>query len=154
MSRPNKKPRGRGSRPFVLFYTDMLQQPNFCRLSSRATKVLMNVAASYTGHNNGDLAVTLKVMALSGWTSNDQLRKALAELLHYGFLVKTRQGGRNQCSLYALGWHPIDHCRGKHDAPETRISPNHWKHEFESFDYAKSLGRGAVFGKSKKRSND
>ena len=154
MSRRSNRPRGRGSRPFVMFYTDMLQHPSFRGLSPRAVKLLMNVTASYTGFNNGDLAVTLTVMEPFGWKSNDQLRKALAELLHYGFLVQTRQGGRNQCSLYALGWHPNDHCRGKHDALETRISPNHWRHEFESFDYAKSLGRGAVFGKSKKRSND
>lgn len=102
-----------------MFYTDMLQHLNFRRLSPRAVKLLMNVSASYSGFNNGDLAVTLTVMEPFGWKSNDQLRKALSELMHYGFLVKTRQGGRNLCSLYALGWHAIDHCKGKHDATET-----------------------------------
>ena len=118
MSRRSNRPRGRGSRPFVMFYTDTLQHLNFRRLSPRAVKLLMNVSASYSGFNNGDLAVTLTVMEPFGWKSNDQLRKALSELMHYGFLVKTRQGGRNLCSLYALGWHAIDHCKGKHDAME------------------------------------
>jgi len=134
-----------------MLYTDMLRHPNFCRLSCRAVKLLVDVSASYTGSNNGDLAVTLKVMSPSGWTSNDQLRKALAELLHYGFFVKTRQGGRNHCSLYALGWHAIDHCKGKHDAMETHTPPDCWKKQIELFDASKYLGRGAVFGKAKNR---
>ena len=46
---------------------------------------------------------------------------ALAELLRYGFLVQTRQGGRSLCSPYALGWHAIDHCKGKHDAMDTHL---------------------------------
>jgi hypothetical protein len=71
-----------------MFYTDMLQHPNFRRLSRRAVKLLMNVSASYSGFNNGDLAVTLTVMAPFGWKSNDQLTKALSELLHYGSLFK------------------------------------------------------------------
>jgi hypothetical protein len=62
MSRQSNRPRGRGSRPFVMFYTEMLQHPNFRRLSRRAVKLLMNVSASYSGFNNGDLAVTLTVM--------------------------------------------------------------------------------------------
>lgn len=102
-----------------MFYTDMLQHLNFRRLSPRAVKLLRNVSVSYSGFNNGDLAVTLTVMEPFGWKNNDQLRKALSELMHYGFLVKIRQSGRNLCSLYALGWHAIDHCKGKHDAMET-----------------------------------
>ena len=150
MSRRSNKPRGRGSRPFVMLYTDMLRHPNFCRLSCRAVKLLVDVSASYTGSNNGDLAVTLKVMSPSGWTSNDQLRKALAELLHYGFFVKTRQGGRNHCSLYALGWHAIDHCKGKHDSIETHTSLDYWRNQVEPFDPLNRLGRGAVFGKAER----
>ena len=151
MSRRSNRPRGRGSRPFVMFYTDMLQHPNFCRLSRRAVKLLMNVSASYSGFNNGDLAVTLTVMAPFGWKSNDQLRKALSELLHYGFLVQTRQGGRNLCSLYALGWHAIHNCKGKHDAMETHTPPDFWRKRVESFDPSNCLVRGAVFGKAERR---
>jgi hypothetical protein len=134
-----------------MFYTDMLQHLNFRRLSPRAVKLLMNVSASYSGFNNGDLAVTLTVMEPFGWKGNDQLRKALSELMHYGFLVKTRQGGRNLCSLYALGWHAIDHCKGKHDATETRTPPDFWRKQFEPFDPSKHLGRGPVFGTAKRR---
>ena len=129
----------------------MLQHLNFRRLSLRAVKLLMNVSASYSGFNNGYLAVTLTVIGPFGWKSNDQLRKALSELMHYGFLVKTRQSGRNLCSLYALGWHAIDHCKGKHDAMETHTAPDCWKKQIELFDASKYLGRGAVFGKADKR---
>lgn len=150
MSRRSNRPRGRGSRPFVMLYTDMLQHPNFRRLSHRAVKLLMNVSASYSGFNNGDLAVTLTVMKPFGWKSNDQLRKALSELLHYGFLVQTRQGGRNLCSLYALGWHAIDHCKGKHDLMETHTSLDYWRNQVEPFDPLNCLGRGAVFGRAER----
>ena len=150
MSRRSNRPRGRGSRPFVMFYADMLQYPNFRGLSSRAVKLLMNVTSSNTGFNNGDLAVTLTVMAPFGWKSNDQLRKALAELLHYGFLVQTRQGGRNLCSLYALSWHAIDHCKGKHDSMERHTSMDYWRNQVEPFDPLNCLGRGAVFGKAER----
>ena len=135
----------------MMLEKEMLQHPNFCRLSCRAVKLLVDVSGSYTGFNNGDLAVTLKVMSPSGWTSNDQLRKALAELLHYGFFVKTRQGGRNRCSLYALGWHAINHCKGKHDAMETRTLPDHWRKQAEPFDLPKHPGHSAVFGRADKR---
>ena len=111
----------------------------------------MNVSASYSGFNNGDLAVTLTVMEPFGWKGNDQLRKALSELMHYGFLVKTRQGGRNLCSLCALGWHAIDHCKGKHDAMEARRPSEDWKKQIEPFDPSNCLGRGAVFGKAERR---
>ena len=145
-----------------MFYTDMLQHLNFRRLSPRAVKLLMNVSASYSGFNNGDLAVTLTVMGPFGWKSNDQLRKALSELMHYGFLVKTRQGGRNLCSLYyALGWYAIDHCKGKHDAidhckgkPDAMETPrpsDDWKKQIEPFDPSNCLGRGAVFGRAERR---
>jgi len=156
MSRRNKGSRnGRsGSKPFVMFYKEMLLHTNFIALSPRALKLLLDVASNYVGSNNGDLCVTLKVMKARGWRSNDQLRKALAELEYYEFLTMTRQGGRNHCSLFALGWFAIDHCKGKHDCKETTLPVNGWKKEREAFDWKKlGLGRSAVFGRSLVRTN-
>ena len=94
------------------------------------------------------------MMKARGWRSNDQLRKALAELEYYEFLTMTRQGGRNHCSLFALGWFAIDHCKGKHDCKETTLPVNGWKKEREAFDWKKlGLGRSAVFGRSLVRTN-
>ena len=147
----SKMPIGRGKRQFIQLYTDMLKHQNFRGLSCRAVKLLLDVCSFYSGFNNGNLAVTLKVMKPCGWTSNDQLRKALSELLYYGFLIKARQGGRNHCSLFALGWQPIDHCGGKHELAETNKGADRWKLTKEPFDVKKSLGRSAVFGKASLR---
>jgi hypothetical protein len=70
--------------------------------------------------------------------------------MHYGFFVKTRQRGRIYCSLYALGWHAIDHCKGKHDAMDMR-PPDCWKKQIELFDASKYLGRGAVLARPRIR---
>jgi hypothetical protein len=106
---------------------DVMDAPSFLKLSARAIKLLVNIARQYNGNNNGDLCVTAKVMKPRGWRSNDQLRKALEELEHFGFVVKSRQGGRHKCSLYALTFFPIDHCGGKHDLIASQTPLNHWK---------------------------
>mgnify|MGYP005680925367 FL=1 len=100
--RRDQRPRGRGSKQFLMLTMDLIRHPNYRALSPRAVKLLIDVGSIYSGFNNGDLAVTIKVMERCGWRSNDQLRKALDELLYFEFLIKTRQGGRNHCSLYAI----------------------------------------------------
>jgi predicted transcriptional regulator len=63
----------------------------------------------YNGKNNGDLSASFKNMKAKGWRSETTLSKALNQLLEYGFLVKTRQGGlNNTCNLYGLTWKQID----------------------------------------------
>jgi hypothetical protein len=49
--------------------------------------------------------------------------------LAHGFIEQTRQGGKNQCSLYAVTWLAIDECNGKLDVNPTRAASNLWKPE-------------------------
>lgn len=100
---------------------------NFVRLSAPALKLLLNVVRQYNGRNNGDLCVTLKVMAKQGWTSNETLHTALECLLHYGMLSITRKGNLNRCSLYAITWRKIDRCNGKLDVSSTTQASSLWK---------------------------
>ena len=149
--RRDQRPRGRGSKQFLMLTMDLIRHSNYRALSPRAVKLLIDVGSFYSGFNNGDLAVTSKVMKGCGWSSNDQLRKALDELLYYEFLIKTRQGGRNHCSLYAIAWEPIDHCKGKHDVAETNKGSDAWKKPKEKYHRKDVQGRGAVFVKSERR---
>ena len=120
--------RRRGLAPFAAFPREMLNHPNFAALSVRAKALLFPLTEQYKGSNNGDLCATLRFLRPHGWTSNDQLRKALKELLESGFLIQTRQGRRpNVCSLYAISWHPIDECGGKHELSPTVTAPNKWR---------------------------
>jgi hypothetical protein len=98
-------------------------------LSHMAAHLLDNLTAQFNGTNNGDLSAAPKIMKLYGWNSQGSIHKALAELLALGFIEQTRQGGRNQCSLYAVTWLAIDDCKGKLDVSPTNVASNLWKPE-------------------------
>ena len=105
----------------------LLNSTSFSSLSPRATKFLIDIAAQYKGTNNGDLCAPLSLMKKRGWNSSDQLFKAKDELIDRGLIMVSRQGGLNQCNLYAITWQPIDECKGKLDIAPTQIAPHHWK---------------------------
>ena len=105
----------------------VLQHETFKTLSTRATKLLIDIAAQYRGSNNGDLSATLSLMRDRGWNSSDQLNKAKKELVEKDVIRVARQGGLNKCNLYALTWFPIDECKGKLDIASTITAPVDWK---------------------------
>ena len=109
---------------------ELILSEAFISLSSKAVKCLINISAQYKGKNNGDLSCTLKLMKKCGWNSNSQLIASKNEILKKGFIVLTRQGGRNQCNLYAITWQPIDECNGKLDRPATTTALGYWKKGF------------------------
>ena len=100
---------------------------NFRGLSAHAVKMLCDLGGQFRGKNNGDLGAAWRVLQPLGWRSRDTLSRALAELLQAGMIEKTRQGGLNHCSLYALTWHPIDECGGKLHVSATRVPSGLWK---------------------------
>ncbi|RDH84484.1 MAG: hypothetical protein DIZ80_03115 [endosymbiont of Galathealinum brachiosum] len=104
---------------------------NYRSLSPRAVKLLVDMNAQYRGTNNGDICITPKLMRPWGWTSNDQLHKAKNELLDKGWIVLTRQGGRNKANLYALTLWAIDECGGKLDLKPTTAPLSWWKDGFD-----------------------
>src|SRR3569623_800529 len=89
----NKERQESGS--FVIVPHAVLEHPNYTKLRARAVKLLMDIYAQYRGKNNGDLCAAFTLMTLRGWTSKDQSQKAKEELLDVGWLLVTRQGGRN-----------------------------------------------------------
>ena len=127
MGRNRFKSKGRAeSHSFVMYQRRVLSDPKFLALSPRAHKAVNYLAAQYRGNNNGDLCIAWKIARDKGWTSNSSLRMAVKELVAAGFVVLTRQGGRNLTSLYALAWFPIHECGGKLDMAPTPIPPNTW----------------------------
>ncbi|WP_303900773.1 hypothetical protein [Thiohalomonas denitrificans] len=90
-------------------------------------KLLVDLGAQYRGTNNGDLTAAFSIMERRGWKSKSSLQNALVELLETGWIIKTRQGGRNFPSLYALTFLPIDECGGKLDRPSTNAPLGWWK---------------------------
>lgn len=126
--RGRRKHKGRSeSGGFFALPHAVMNSPNYRALSAQAVKLLNDLGGQFRGSNNGDLGSAWKVMQPRGWKSRDTLGRALAELLHFGMIEKTRQGGLNCCSLYALTWWAIDECTGKLDVLLTRVPSGLWK---------------------------
>ena len=117
---------------FVRIPHHVINHEHFRSLSTRATKLLIDLLAQYRGYNNGDLAATLKMMRERGWNSSDQLHKAKNELVKTRVIIVTRQGGINKCSLYAVTWFQIDECNGKLDVASSTTPPVNWKKRLPS----------------------
>jgi hypothetical protein len=105
----------------------VMESANYRALSPHARMLLNDLGLQFRGANNGDLSAAWKLMQPRGWRSRDTLGRALAELLHYGLIEKTRQGGMNLPNLFALTWHPIDECRNKLEVSATRVASGLWK---------------------------
>lgn len=111
---------------FVPFPRFVLEHESFGRLSGNAVKLLCNFMTMYTGTNNGNLSCAWKLMRPMGWTSNDFLQRALKELLYFEFIIMTRQGGRHQCSLYAIAFYDISEFPGKNLEVGPCIRSSNW----------------------------
>jgi len=97
---------------FSLVPDVVYDSPNYSKLSWPARALLSEVALQYSGHNNGDQTCAYAVHKRRGW-QRSTLQKAAQELEDSGFLIRTRQGGRNRCNLYGLTWQALDECPGK-----------------------------------------
>jgi hypothetical protein len=86
----------------------VLNSPQYAALSAHAVKLLLDLAAQFNGHNNGDLAAAWTVMEKRGWRSRDTLGRAMDELMRAEFIVQTRQGGRHAASLYGITFFALD----------------------------------------------
>ena len=113
---------------FLHLHRMMLETQDFISLKGNSIKLLIDLGYQYNGYNNGDLCASLSVMRKRGWNSNQQLAKALKELLERNLIVQTKQGGLNLGpNLYAITWQPIDECGGKLDANPTTVAPRSFR---------------------------
>ena len=128
-TRSRERAKGRKEKgSFVSVPHAVLEHANYHKLTHRAVRLLWDLYGQYKGANNGDFCATYSVMRARGWNSNDQIRKALDELLETGWIVNTRQGHRTRiCHLYAVTFQRIDECGGKLDRVATRTALGYWK---------------------------
>lgn len=117
----------RNGRLFVQLFRDVLDHPNYIKLTPRAVKLFNDLLSQYNGSNNGDLSACMALMEKRGWSSKSNLGLALKELLYYEFVIVSRQGGRKQPTLLAMTCYPIDECKGKHDLRATTAANHNYK---------------------------
>jgi len=104
-----------------------MKHQNYSDLSMPAKVLLHEFCYQYNGFNNGDLCAAFSVLNKRGWKSKGTVNRAIKELIAHGWIIVSRQGGRNQCSLYALSFQAIDECKGKLDIKPTTTSLGYWK---------------------------
>ncbi len=117
-----KETRCQYKRPRNYFMLDhqVLDHPNFIKLSHLAIHLLLDMCRLYNGFNNGDLSIAHSQMKDRGW-ARSSLDKAKFELIDSGWITVTRKGGKYySCALYALSWIPLDDCQDKLDIKAPR----------------------------------
>ncbi|MEQ1511174.1 MAG: hypothetical protein ABL934_00675 [Lysobacteraceae bacterium] len=128
-----RKLTGRASASHLGIPHYVLNSPQFGALNGWEIKLLVEVAGQYHGFNNGNLSCTWSQLASRGWRSNGTLRKSLKTLLEKEWLICTRHGGRNLCSLYAVSWWAINACEGKRLEVRPEKAPsNRWAKKTKS----------------------
>ncbi len=89
-------------------------------LSPTQKALLTDISCQYSKYNNGDLTAALSVLQKFGWKNQGTISKNIKVLIDRGFLIVTRKRKQRQCALYAVSWHLINDCKGKHKLGETR----------------------------------
>ena len=112
---------------FVGIPKECMINSNYYEMSMPAKILLHEFCFQYNGYNNGDLCAAFSGMKKRGWRSKGTLDKAIKELKARGWIQVSRQGGRNQCSLYALTFQSVDDCKGKLDISPTNVASGDWK---------------------------
>lgn len=89
---------------------DFLRSRACAELSPHGAKLLLDVLSMLgpNGVGNGDISLAPKRLRARGWPSSATVVAAVRELLDHGLLVRTRQGSRLDCSLFALTLYPLD----------------------------------------------
>lgn len=117
-----RRPPGKGSgKSFSMLIHAYWQSSEYAKLSPRAVKLLVDLLCQYRGANNGDLTTAWSVMQERGWRSKALLYKARLELERRGWILRTRQGGINAATLYALTFEGINDCRDSFG--KTKLDP-------------------------------
>lgn len=116
---------------------DFLRSRACAELSPHALKLLFDLFAQLgpNATRNGDLSITFKTMRARGWTSKSSLLAAVDELTECGLVVKTRQGSRLDCNLFAVTLYPLN-C----DLSKLDVSPG----AYRSTDYMGDGGTQAT----------
>lgn len=98
-----------GNGPRLVIPRNLFWHENYRRMSYSARALLWEVASDYSGGNNGYLSAEWRKMKELGWGSDNTVREALAELVHYGWLVQTQIGGRDhKPNLYGITWRKLN----------------------------------------------
>lgn len=132
----------------------LLQSKVFAELSPHGVKLLFDALALLgpNARGNGDLSLSPKTMHVRGWNGRETLNAAARELIAAKLLIKTRQGSRLDCSLFALSFFPLDCDLSKLDVRPGCYSTRDWQHDAERAS-PPTLEKPAEWNRCRKNAN-
>lgn len=143
-----KKPHDPNGR-HVRVYVTLLNSTAWRVLGPSAVKLFMDMRATVTGTNNGNLNATLAEMKHRGWTAPATLAKALYELRAMGFLAVTREGGLKMgtrvCTLYRFTDLEV------FEQPRVGVQARKATHDYLRFESVRDAERALADGVEKLR---
>lgn len=136
--------KNRDTEVFAQIPVKVLTSSAFKSLRSRYQMVLVALAATYRGRNNGDLKFTRQDALNFGITSETTRTRGLKLLAEHGLIEQTFRGGLSfgsgrKPTLWALTWRAIDHANGR-KLDVVRLPPNSWKSWRVDFSPAPNAG--------------
>ena len=145
----------------------VLESENFIKLSGNAIKLLIDLFHQYNGRNNGAFIIAWSHMSKKegkrGWNNKETLKNALGELIHFGFVIQTKEWGKHNCSQYAVTWRQVDvsdNISYSNLYVESKHTPNLYKHPKPEYERplrkkkAKLVSMDSVKSKKKRVVND
>lgn len=152
MSRHSKKESATCLGPYNPLTLEFLRSRACAELSPHATKLLLDILSQMgpNGFRNGDITLAPKVMAERGWSSRATLGAACAELQDAGLIVQTRQGGRLDCSLWALTLYAMNCDRKKLDVGAGQYERTSWTQAFPGCAKPPTEAQPAIWKRARK----
>jgi len=122
---------GGDSEHFAMLPVEVLESVACRTLPHVAHRVMVALAAQYSGKNNGSLSLTRRTATNYGIANTHTLAASLRELEARGLILQTRPGTRipPRSAFYAVTWRIIDPAvaRDAHDVNATLKPPDDWR---------------------------
>lgn len=152
MAPPKKKNGIAVSGPWIPAPLDFLRSRACAELSPHGAKLLLDIF-SMLGTNafgNGDISLAPKLMQVRGWSGRETLNAAVRELEDFSLLIRTRQGTRLDCTLFALTLYPLNCKAGKIEVSPGCYLPNDYMLEDRSLRASPTECKPAVWRRARK----
>lgn len=122
------------------------------QLSPHAAKLLLDLLGMLgpNASRNGDLSLAPAVMRVRGWSGRTSLEAATKELVEAKLLIQTRQGGRKDCSLWAVTLYPLECDLNKIDAKPGCYLTTDYAGANGSLENSPTADRPAVWRRARK----
>lgn len=101
MPKHDRKGRSLFSGRYLALPFDVLDSAAFVELSVASRAILIEIGRVYNGHNNGQLALSVRQAAQRCGISKDTVSRAIQELEDAGFIETVEKGGFRQGPKYA-----------------------------------------------------